>query len=528
MDWQRVSTDSRRCVGSRCRFINKCPYYQEKEEQEEADVLVANHDLVLSDLKLGGGVILPSLEDVILIFDEAHALPEKAREHFAVRAPVKGTQTMLKQTRELMGRIEKQLKKEKKAVEKAQHVATNSVSLEARMGEAFTAITSLVSVQPELVHTNWEGKKTLRFPHGKVPESMQDMGETISEEAMSCCKKMAQIKGDVVKAAEKGDINHTEAEPMVSELGDLAGRMENLALLWKGYAQADPEKGIPRARWINFVKHKSSTDYLVEVSSISLAQTLKNCLWDEIYGAVLTSATITELGEFHRYFEKTGLNLVGGVQTAKLQSPFDFPNRGTLWIPQLQSLPNAEDHHVEEVSDILPQIVKEGEGTLILFSSKRKLGKVIERLPDDLLDRALIQGDMPKQRILREHKKRIEKGEGSVIFGLASFGEGVDLPGKLCSHVIIEKLPFAVPDSPIEATLSEYLESMGRNPFMEIAVPAVSIKLVQMMGRLIRTEDDYGLITLLDRRVLVKRYGQLLLNSLPEYRRQFDGITHAA
>jgi ATP-dependent DNA helicase DinG len=115
-----------------------------------------------------------------------------------------------------------------------------------------------------------------------------------------------------------------------------------------------------------------------------------------------------------------------------------------------------------------------------------------------------------------------------VIFGLASFGEGVDLPGKLCSHVIIEKLPFAVPDSPIEATLSEYLESMGRNPFMEIAVPAVSIKLVQMMGRLIRTEDDYGLITLLDRRVLVKRYGQLLLNSLPEYRRQFDGITHAA
>jgi ATP-dependent DNA helicase DinG len=117
------------------------------------------------------------------------------------------------------------------------------------------------------------------------------------------------------------------------------------------------------------------------------------------------------------------------------------------------------------------------------------------------------------------HKKAIDDGSGSVIFGLASFAEGVDLPGVYCNHVIIAKIPFAVPDQPVESALAEWIESRGGNPFMDITVPDAALKLVQASGRLLRTESDRGKITLLDRRVVSRRYGQAMLDSLPPFKR---------
>ena len=107
-----------------------------------------------------------------------------------------------------------------------------------------------------------------------------------------------------------------------------------------------------------------------------------------------------------------------------------------------------------------------------------------------------------------------------MIMGLASFAEGIDLPGAYCDHVVIAKLPFSVPDNPREAAHAELLEQLGRNPFMEISVPDAALRLVQASGRLLRTEDDQGQITLLDRRVLTRKYGRAILDSLPGY--QFD------
>ena len=126
---------------------------------------------------------------------------------------------------------------------------------------------------------------------------------------------------------------------------------------------------------------------------------------------------------------------------------------------------------------------------------------------------------MPKAEIVRRHKERIDQGLGSIIFGLASFAEGIDLPGEYVTHVVIVKIPFAVPDDPIQAAISEWMESRGRNPFMELTLPAASVRLVQACGRLIRTETDRGRISILDKRLLSQRYGKLLLDSLPPFRR---------
>jgi len=129
----------------------------------------------------------------------------------------------------------------------------------------------------------------------------------------------------------------------------------------------------------------------------------------------------------------------------------------------------------------------------------------------------LVQDRMSKARLLNQHRAHIDAGEASAICGLASFSEGIDLPGEYCRHVVIAKLPFAVPDDPIAAAHSELLEAQGRDPFMEISVPDAAQKLVQASGRLLRTEEDEGRVTLLDTRLISRRYGRAILESLPAF-----------
>ena len=120
--------------------------------------------------------------------------------------------------------------------------------------------------------------------------------------------------------------------------------------------------------------------------------------------------------------------------------------------------------------------------------------------------------------LIRTHRNRIDKGEHSTLVGLASFSEGLDLPGDYCRHVIMIKLPFAVPDDPIDQAMAEWAEARGRNAFYEISVPDAALKLIQACGRLIRHEEDYGRISLLDKRIITQRYGRTLLESLPPYK----------
>jgi len=135
-------------------------------------------------------------------------------------------------------------------------------------------------------------------------------------------------------------------------------------------------------------------------------------------------------------------------------------------------------------------------------------------------DLVLCQDDFQKSQLIKYHRQRIDKGEGSLIFGLSSFAEGVDLPGKYCTHVLIAKIPFAVPNDPIEMTLSEWIEQQGLNSFMTLAVPDAAFRLVQASGRLLRSESDTGTITLFDERIVSKRYGKKILESMPPYKRE--------
>ena len=182
--------------------------------------------------------------------------------------------------------------------------------------------------------------------------------------------------------------------------------------------------------------------------------------------------------------------------------------------------PGDAQAHTDALIEQLPRILDSGEGSLVLFSSRRQMLEVYQGLSGELGERILMQGDYSKQEILRRHREAIDEGRAVLSLDWQAFAEGVDLPGDYCRHVVIAKIPFAVPDSPLEAALAEWVEAQGRNAFMEISVPDAALRLVQASGRLLRTEQDTGRVTLMDRRLLTRRYGRAILDSLPPFRRQ--------
>jgi ATP-dependent DNA helicase DinG len=149
------------------------------------------------------------------------------------------------------------------------------------------------------------------------------------------------------------------------------------------------------------------------------------------------------------------------------------------------------------------------------------MNKVVQALRDDLQLEILVQGELSRQKIIEKHKESCDNNVESIIFGTQSFSEGLDLPGNYLNNLIITKLPFSVPTSPVEQAQAEYISAKGGNPFMTLSVPDTSKKLVQACGRLLRNEKDKGVITLLDKRVVTKRYGKQLLDSLPPFTKVF-------
>ena len=133
----------------------------------------------------------------------------------------------------------------------------------------------------------------------------------------------------------------------------------------------------------------------------------------------------------------------------------------------------------------------------------------------------LVQGEASREALLTLHGLRCSGNGQSILFGSASFAEGVDLPGELLTNLIITKLPFAVPTSPVEAAMAEWITARGGNPFLQLTVPEASRKLIQACGRLIRKEEDGGRVIILDRRLLTRHYGAGLLAALPPFRRNY-------
>jgi len=288
-----------------------------------------------------------------------------------------------------------------------------------------------------------------------------------------------------------------------------------LSLLSTFNQTQDPEKP-PLSNWISQSRLANKKfNYQLNSAKIDVSSSLNKMIWSKAAGVVLTSATLTALGSFNRFNRQLGLN-PSENQYLRLASPFDHQSVDFI-VGNIKASPTNTFEHTQEVALELIKRIDTSSASLVLFASNNQMQEVADLIEKSIDCELLIQGEYSKKNILTRHIKNRKKKKGSIIFGLDSFAEGVDLKGDNLNHVFISKLRFSVPTSPIEMTTQSYLESINRNSFMEISLPDASLRLIQACGRLIRTETDTGKITIFDNRLVSKFYGKLLLKSLPDF-----------
>ncbi len=524
--WSLITTDNQQCSNRRCSYFHSCSYYESRKLLEDADVIVANHDLVLADLSLGGGVVLPAQDETIYVFDEAHHLADKALGHFAVHSPLKGCQNWLKQLTKVVAELLPYIKPSsriKTAVEEITDITKPiHIQIEA-MYEQFDQSLDWDAGNDRFSPQGRDAQVVYRFTEGIVPDEFRPSCTELKKLFISLSRLIDEINNDIIRSIdEKPDssLDKEDGERWFPVMGSLLNRAQSYQELWLFFSSDDIKGQPPSARWLVKKVFDNYEDIEMFGSPLMADSLLYSRLWSQCYGALLTSATLTSLGNFNRLINKSGLP----DESACLQvnSPFKYSEVAELRLPKMKSDPSNSAAHTEEIIEILPHFVEGQKGSLVLFSSRKQMNDVLDGLEADFRNTIMTQDEMSKQEVIREHKRKIDEGEQSTIFGLASFSEGIDLPGDYLTNVLIAKIPFAVPNDPIEAGLSEWIESRGGNPFMETSVPDASTKLIQACGRLLRTETDYGQVALFDSRLSSRRYGKMILDSLPPFKRRYD------
>lgn len=510
--WQHIQSDKHSCLKHLTEHTH-CPFHKARELMDNADVLVVNHSLLLADLELGGGKILSEPEESIYILDEVHHLPDITRDHSSAMATVKGAIDWLTKVAVTSDKIGKLCK--------SQRAISPSLKLADLSQEIIVDLHKVNSFLEANQTTYFDADKQYRFENGLIPKHLKNLAEDIQSASKKALSEINKLYNLLMEEVKDGDVQMYLAEPLLAQAGFEIQRLENLEKIWFMYAKTDSDKGAPLARWIEKTTGKRD-DFLISASPIDVGFMLEDNLWSKCEAAVLCSATVCALNSFEHFRKQAGLGNNDGTQYVKLDSPFNFQENAVLNIPLMQFEPNISDKFTDELIIKIPKLLRENQANLVLFSSYWQMEQVAQALRTKHKITIQVQGESSRQDILKSHKALCDNDKTSIIFGSQSFSEGLDLPGKYLTNLIITKLPFSVPTSPVDQAQAEYIKLKGGNPFMLLSVPDASKKLIQSCGRLLRNEKDTGMITLLDRRLVSKRYGKDLLNSLPPFKRNIE------
>lgn len=508
-----ITTTSGGCTGRRCAHFMACPLFAARRAIGDADIVVANQDLVLADLTMPsgqdgyGGVILPKPEETLYIFDEGHHVPAKAIDRGASEV------YMTAAVRQL-SRLGRQVHAAYSLTDKE---TLGKLALDAGDAKLQELSDALEELEKE-IRLGWlpdpaETEPVYRGSLGRLPDAWVEHARALYLLTAEVQRWLVAVRRAVVEMTDGGPTQ----EALSRELGMALERIGRQADTWRAWSTDDADEAPPLARWISLAHDQQ---LVCHASAVSAGGLLRHVLWGNASAVVMTSATLSAGGNFRGFADAVGLP--DEAVTLSLPSPFDLAAQARLEVPAMRALPDAREEHAQEISDWLAAHLDWGAGNLVLFTSRAKLDRVLQKLPIEYVRKVRAQGSLGKSQLVAEHVADVQSGKGSTLFGLASFGEGLDLPGRLCETVVITQLPFAVPTDPVGATYAEWLESRGRNPFLEVSVPEATRLLIQYCGRLIRSESDRGRIVLLDRRVVTKRYGSGMLKALPPFQRVIE------
>lgn len=510
--WSPVAAESSSCTGKHCPAFSNCVYYERRKDLVAAQVIVANHDLLLSSL---GARLLPEMDNCLLVLDEAHHLPATALGQFAGEMDLSRLGWIDKLTSRAL-RVNTLVE-----VEELADLPSHASQLRQQLQELARLVMELYGDTLKSQKDSW-GPARVRVPRGMLPEPLLEPLGRAAHHANSFLDALRAISKALRAAIKDNPEEARRLSTVYAQVGALAPRLESVydtaQLLMQQPAQDDDSSRVPNAKWFTL---ETDGEYIVvkaHASPILPGATLRHHLWSQVRGAVLTSATLTSCGQFDFFLREAGLHDDAAVTTLEVPSPFDYARQGTLVARETVADPKEAARFTQEMVDaLLGDLSRVQAGALVLFTSREQMRLAVDALSTAMRSQVLVQTAMPRALLLARHRDAVEMGEPSIIFGMQSFGEGLDLPGALCESLFITKLPFAPPDDPVGEARAEWLRSSGRNPFNELVVPATAIRLAQWVGRAIRTEEDQAHVYCYDRRLVNTSYGQQLLKGLPPF-----------
>lgn len=510
--WSPVAAESSSCTGKHCPAFGNCVYYERRKDLVAAQVIVANHDLLLSSL---GSKLLPELDNCLLVLDEAHHLPSTALDQFA------GEMDLSR-----LGWIDKLASRALRVnqvaeVEELADVPKHAGQLRQQMQELARLVMEHYGKTLKSQKDSY-GPARVRAPRGMLPEALLEPLGQIAHHADGFLDALRAVSKALRAEIKEQPEEAQRLSTVYAQVGALAPRLEAIfnttQLLLQNNESDGDGKMVPHAKWFTLEMDGEFIVVKAHASPIQPGSTLRQHLWSQVRGAVLTSATLTSCGHFDFFLREAGLANDNSVTTLEVPSPFDYARQGTLVARETASDPREAARFTEEmVEALLNDLSRIEAGALVLFTSREQMRQAVDALSTSMRNQVLVQTALPRQTLLARHREAVAMGEPSIIFGMQSFGEGLDLPGALCESLFITKLPFAPPDDPVGEARAEWLRSSGRNPFNELVVPATAIRLAQWVGRAIRTEEDQAHVYCYDRRLTGTSYGQLLIKGLPPF-----------
>jgi ATP-dependent DNA helicase DinG len=521
--WDEISAEPDICQRARCPMYSKCFLFQARKQAAEADVIVVNHHLLLSDLAVrrvsgnwGEAAVLPAYTR--LVIDEGHHLEDAAAAHLGSTASRRSLQR-------LFNRLDRRGKGLLSALV-ARLAASNDLlsvaSLDlvaSRLTPSVHAVRDKASLLFDLLDTflNESGETVVRLTDEFADHPIWNAGLRIAlQDVLGEINILAEGLQLVRERIEGGKRPDESVMPLLNEMRSVIRRLQNAGDGLK--AALDPGRGPATVRWVE----AKGRDRAVSVSTVplDLAPILREDLFARAETAVITSATLATDGKFDFLSDRLGLHDELEPRTGIFPSPFKYRQQAILAIPSDIPAPNVNPSgHFSAVARATLDLAQAANGGMfVLFTSHKDVRAMAAELRARGVDRRwplLIHGDEMRDQLLN----RFRDSGGAILLGTASFWEGVDVPGDALRALLIAKLPFRVPTEPITAAHCEAIQARGGNAFNEYMLPHAALRLKQGFGRLIRTAADRGVVVLADPRVVTKNYGRGLLDGLPPARR---------
>jgi len=533
--WEKVASQTDQTLRTRCPYYNECFYYQARRKAAAAEILVVNHHLLLMDLSVkseleqfSDAAVLPPFQAVVV--DEAHHLPDTATS--ASTSSVSASRIAKICQRLISGRdIRKGLLGQfETRVNRTGGKNEGTTATLQIAGGVRAAVQDLrdtgrrifdgwYDVFFEMAPPEERRNRFIKLRLTRRERSLKDFPATVETPVKELTSQLVRLAGlleTLVKSVRAKSPLAQDAQANLIEFKSLQGRLEtgaeDLSLLLNDSAE--------HCIWVELDSdHRRVTLYRAEVEP---GPFLEKALFSQpsIEAVALTSATLAVGRRFDVYERQAGLASAREERRSELllTSPFDFEHQAMLAAPADIPDPKSDLFRKRLPSLVKDLVLASGGHAFVLFTSYALLNGVWDEL-DPLLSAAGFS--MMRQEAGRKARliDRFRTADRPVLFATSSFWEGVDVPGDQLRHVIITRLPFTVPSEPIQKARAERVKAQGRSDFDDLSVPQAVIRFRQGFGRLIRTKEDRGVVTVLDSRIMTKGFGRTFLESLPPVRR---------